>query len=46
MQVIIRIASPRIKRKKLNSWNHFTMPVVRVRAPMAPVRGHGLWSTI
>jgi len=45
MQVVIKISFPRIRSRKLNSWNHLTMPVVRVRAPIAPVRGHGLWST-
>jgi hypothetical protein len=40
--VIIKINFPKISNEKLNSWNHLTIPVVRVRAPMAPVRGHGL----
>jgi hypothetical protein len=45
MQVIIRIVFPKIRSEKLNSWNHLIMPVVRVRAPIAPVKGQGLWST-
>jgi hypothetical protein len=27
-------------------WNHLTVPDVIINAPIAPVRGQGLWSTI
>jgi hypothetical protein len=45
MHVNDRIRAPKINRFMLNSWNHFTIPVVIVNAAKAPVRGHGLWST-
>lgn len=45
MQVKTRIAAPNVNRSILNVWNHFTMPVVIVRAAIAPVSGQGLWST-
>lgn len=42
MDVRMRADNPRIARKFLPPWNHFTVPEVIIRAPMAPVRGHGL----
>jgi hypothetical protein len=39
------IKFPKIKRFTLYWWNHFVNPAVRVKAPMAPVKGHGLKST-
>lgn len=37
--------NPKRRSKILFWWNHFTIPEVKVRALMAPVNGHGLWST-
>ena len=45
MQVRARIEAPNTNRVILNSWNHFTIPVVMVKAAKAPVSGQGLWST-
>lgn len=45
MQVNTMIQTPIRNKFILNSWNHFTIPVVIVRAAVAPVKGHGLWST-
>jgi len=42
MQVKIKIVTPKINRLMLNSWNHFTIPVVIVNAAKAPVKGQGL----
>jgi hypothetical protein len=42
MQVSIKIVNPIKKRFMLNSWNHFTIPVVIISAAEAPVKGHGL----
>lgn len=44
--VIIRHKIPRIIRSMLYTLNHLTRPEVKIRAPRAAIRGHGLWSTI
>lgn len=43
--VNIVIILPKIKRSVEYWWNHLVKPAVRVKAPMAPVRGQGLKST-
>jgi len=43
--VIKRIAMPIINKVGLLKWNHFTNPEVRIKAPIDPINGHGLWST-
>ena len=45
IQVRIRAHTPNANKFMLNSWNHFTIPDVIIKAARAPVRGHGLWST-
>ena len=39
------IKFPKTKRFIEYWWNHFVNPAVRVKAPIAPVKGHGLKST-
>lgn len=46
IQVIIIINLPNKNKVGSKVWNHFTRPEVKIRAPRAPVRGHGLWSTM
>ena len=43
--VISIIISPNRTSMGLLKWNQTTRPTVVKRAPAAPVRGHGLWST-
>ncbi len=43
--VKIVIINPKIIKFKLFKWNHFVNPDVKVKAPIAPVNGHGLKST-
>jgi len=45
MQVKIKIEAPSKKSAILKVWNHFTIPVVIIKAANAPVSGQGLWST-
>lgn len=40
--VKIVIKNPKINRSILYKWNHFVNPAVKVIAPIAPVKGHGL----
>lgn len=46
IDVMIRSAKPIFIRVFDPPWNHFTVPEVIIRAPIAPVKGHGLWSTM
>jgi hypothetical protein len=46
MHVKIIIIFPNKNNVGVNMWNHFTNPEVRIKAPKAPVKGQGLWSTI
>jgi hypothetical protein len=39
------IILPIKKRVILFKWNHWMIPEVKVKAPNAPVKGQGLWST-
>ena len=43
--VIIKITSPTIINSIDRVWNHLTIPVVRVNAPILAINGQGLWST-
>lgn len=38
--------SPSARQKNPRLWNHAIRPVTRPKAPMAPVSGHGLGSTM
>lgn len=46
IEVIISMARPMFINIFDPPWNHFTVPDVIIKAPMAPVKGHGLWSTM
>lgn len=41
----MRIILPKINIEGEKELNHLTKPLVKRRAPIAPVRGHGLMST-
>jgi hypothetical protein len=40
--VKIVIINPKANKSILYKWNHFVNPAVKVIAPIAPVKGHGL----
>jgi hypothetical protein len=46
MAVIMIIIAPSITILILNILNHIVNPEVKIKVPIAPVRGHGLISTI
>lgn len=46
MTVSVRRTRPKTIREIELKWNHIAKPEVKRRAPIAPVSGHGLGSTM